>query len=91
MVFLLLTLCHIILSLIVPPYAHRMSSSQERNFIMSPLGFYIICLLASNFIIALGGLMEAQWVGARGITEGPACTTQGMIACRRPTLGSLMR
>ncbi|KAF8519294.1 hypothetical protein JB92DRAFT_2012295 [Gautieria morchelliformis] len=50
--------------------------SQERNFIMSPLGFYIICLLASNFITALGGIMEAQWVGARAITEGPACTTQ---------------
>ena len=57
-----------------------MSSPQERSFIMSPLGFYIICLFASNFISSIGGVIEAHWVGASAITQGPTCTTQGMEA-----------
>ena len=78
MVFLLLTLLHILLALVLPVYAHRLSSPQERNFILSPLGSYIICLFASNFISSIGGVMEVEWVGAKAITQGPACSTQGM-------------
>ncbi|KAF8575428.1 hypothetical protein K439DRAFT_747958 [Ramaria rubella] len=65
------TLLHMFLVLTIPTYARGMSSAQERNFITSPLGFYIICLLASYFISAVGGVMESQWIGARAITEGP--------------------
>ncbi|KAF8506152.1 hypothetical protein BU17DRAFT_101011 [Hysterangium stoloniferum] len=77
--FLSLTFLHMSLVLFVPSYARRMASTQERNFITSPLGFYIISLLVGNYISAIGGILELQWIGPRTITQGPACTMQAIF------------
>lgn len=80
LVVLAVLLLHILLTVVAPSYARCMASDKERGFLTSPCGLYIACLLTSNFISALGGVIEVEWIGSQEIVQGSTCTTQGWCA-----------
>ncbi|KAI0067377.1 hypothetical protein BV25DRAFT_1819704 [Artomyces pyxidatus] len=55
--------------------------SREGFFFRSQLGQYAGCLLLSNWLSSIGGLIDIDWVNGNGITEGGAsCTAQSVLA-----------
>lgn len=44
--------------------------SREYIFFHTQLGLYAACLLAMNFITAVGGMIGTTWIAQRGISEG---------------------
>ncbi|KZT40448.1 hypothetical protein SISSUDRAFT_477102 [Sistotremastrum suecicum HHB10207 ss-3] len=45
----------------------------------SHIHIYFISLLCSDFIQAVGAIMDTAWIHDAGVVEGPFCTAQGMI------------
>lgn len=51
----------------------------ERIFVTTPLGIYIISLLFSSLLSAIGASVNIQWVKARTIEAGSLCGTQATL------------
>ncbi|KAL0954663.1 hypothetical protein HGRIS_003614 [Hohenbuehelia grisea] len=52
---------------------------REYVFFHTQLGHYAACLLLGNLCTGIAGLIGFQWLGDKGVTDGPLCTTQGII------------
>ncbi|KAJ7242799.1 hypothetical protein B0H12DRAFT_1236673 [Mycena haematopus] len=53
--------------------------SREYVFFNTVLGNYAVCLLISNIINSIAGIMGLDQLMHRGIQEGPYCTTQAIV------------
>ncbi|TFK72979.1 hypothetical protein BDN72DRAFT_894414 [Pluteus cervinus] len=59
---------------------HNYTQPQEYVFFHTQLGHYAACLLISNLLSSIAGLITINWVSQRGITQDSACLAQATIA-----------
>ncbi|KAF8585577.1 hypothetical protein K439DRAFT_1040933 [Ramaria rubella] len=51
----------------------------RRHYLRSHLDLYLIGLLLSDLIQAVGGIMDIKWISHGGVFQGPFCTAQGVL------------
>ncbi|KAI0297248.1 hypothetical protein B0F90DRAFT_917031 [Multifurca ochricompacta] len=54
--------------------------TREAFFFRSQLGQYAVCLLFSNWLSSVSGLMDIEWINGGGVTAGPSCSAQGALS-----------
>jgi len=55
------------------------SHNGRRRLSRNHLTLYVFSLFVSDFIQAIGGVMDAVWVDKGHVQEGPYCTAQGAM------------
>lgn len=53
--------------------------SREAFFFRTQLGQYATCLLLSNWIRAMSGLIDINWISGDGVKAGTSCIAQGSL------------
>ncbi|KAI0050438.1 hypothetical protein FA95DRAFT_592040 [Auriscalpium vulgare] len=54
-------------------------TSREAFFFRSQLGQYALCLLISNWLSSIGGMIEIDWITTGAVVTGSSCTAQGVL------------
>lgn len=55
------------------------TSTNKHLFVKTHVAAYFICFLLSDFLQAIGSLMNATWVREHAVIFGETCTAQGVI------------
>ncbi|KAH7104919.1 hypothetical protein BKA62DRAFT_429701 [Auriculariales sp. MPI-PUGE-AT-0066] len=53
--------------------------SDQRAFLQRQLGVFVLCLLVSDFIQSISGMIQFQWAAHRSIHDGSLCRTQAAM------------
>ncbi|KAI0249166.1 hypothetical protein BJV78DRAFT_1229805 [Lactifluus subvellereus] len=76
--FVLLSVVWILLSSTFKRTSH-LNLTREAFFFRSQLGQFAGCLLLSNWIKCVSGLISIQWIIGGGVTAGTSCVAQGVL------------
>jgi len=76
--FVLLFIVWVVLSTIFKRTSYQ-NLSREAFFFRSQLGQYATCLLFSQWITSLSGMIDLKWISEGGAQAGTSCTIQGAL------------
>ncbi|PVG04832.1 hypothetical protein CPB86DRAFT_18849 [Serendipita vermifera] len=55
------------------------ANKDERIFLRMHLGAFVVCLLLSDFIQGITGIIQLVWASRGRVTDGPLCTAQAAM------------
>ncbi|OBZ72408.1 hypothetical protein A0H81_07543 [Grifola frondosa] len=59
--------------------ARKRDAHHSRVFFNTQLGAYVASLLLSNVLSSIAAIINAGWIGHKGVTEGALCSAQGIL------------